>query len=461
MMRPSLRKGAAAMTNAEGVQRITEAERIASLDVLRGLAILLILVMNIGWMGGYSGPPLFELRYPTWTTADYWSTLFMHTYLEGTQRGLLELLFGAGIMIMARRAMTPDGPVEVADLHYRRNLCLILFGLANALVLMWMGDILLVYGIAAMFLFVFRRTGPKGQLGWAALLLGALLLVSMHDYREAVGERAKVEQLAERAASGATLSAEDKKKVEEQKTRDERRTLLPANNPKQMEKIAKADEARRTTFAAYWTYQLEGWVFVMSNFFWFIEAEILATMLIGMALFQWGIIQGRARSQTYWAMLVVGYGIGITLRAGLWIDRLGTDPGPIWQRQFEDLARLAVTLGHLALVQLALRSAAGRWLLSLFAAAGKIPLTIYLGTSLLMMWVVFPPWGFGMAGRWGQADMMLVSVLIIAVQLVAANLWVQRYANGPMEWLWKSLAYQEKQPFRREPVVKGSPVPAE
>ena len=79
------------------IDRIRGPERIASLDVLRGVAILFILIMNISPMGGYEFV-LFDLRYPTWTAADYWTTLFTRTYLEGTQRGLLELLFGAGIM---------------------------------------------------------------------------------------------------------------------------------------------------------------------------------------------------------------------------------------------------------------------------------------------------------------------------------------------------------------------------
>lgn len=437
------------------LNRVAESERIASLDILRGLAILLILVMNIPWMSGFGGPPLFELRYPSWTPADRTTTLIVHVFLEGTQRGLLELLFGAGIMIMARKAMTPDGPVAVADLHYRRNLWLILFGLVNALVLMWMGDILLVYGIAAIFLFPFRRTGAKGQVAWAAMILGALLLLGMNDYREAVAERAKVEQLAERAATGATLTAAETKQVEDQKSRDQRRALLPADNPQTMERIAKAETAQRGGFFDYWKYQIEGWLFVMTTFFWFIEAEIAATMLIGMALFQWGVIQGRARSQVYWALLVAGYGLGLSLRWSLWSARLEFQPGLLWQRQFEDLARLAVTLGHVGLVHLLLRASVGRMALGPFAAAGKIPLTIYLFTSFLMMWVVMPPWGFGMAGRWGQAEMTLVALLVIAVQLVAANLWVRRYVNGPMEWLWKSLAYEKRQPFRRARAVTG------
>jgi uncharacterized protein len=140
--------------NAEmnlGIDRVRGAERIAALDVIRGIAILFILYMNIQPMGGYE-MVLQDFRYPTWTTGDFWSVYGVQVYMSGTQRGLLELLFGAGIMIMARKAMNPDGPVAVADLHYRRNLWLAAFGLLNAFVLMWWGDILLTYGLAATFL---------------------------------------------------------------------------------------------------------------------------------------------------------------------------------------------------------------------------------------------------------------------------------------------------------------------
>ena len=78
---------------------------------------------------------IWAWRLVSWEFIDRAALAVQFVFLAGTQRGLLELLFGAGIMIMARRAMTPDGPVAIADLHYRRNLLLILFGLFNALVL--------------------------------------------------------------------------------------------------------------------------------------------------------------------------------------------------------------------------------------------------------------------------------------------------------------------------------------
>src|SRR3954451_14427435 len=172
--------------NAEanlGIDRVRGSERIAALDVLRGIAILFILYMNIPGMGGYE-MQIEDFRYPTWTAADFWSVYGVQTFMSGTQRGLLELLFGAGIMIMARRAMSPDGPVAVADLHYRRNIWLCVLGLFNAFVLMWWGDILLTYGIAATFLFPFRRLKPLTQCLIGAAFIGSLVVYSAFDYRE-------------------------------------------------------------------------------------------------------------------------------------------------------------------------------------------------------------------------------------------------------------------------------------
>lgn len=436
------------------IDRVRGAERIASLDILRGIAILFILVMNIPVMGGYEFI-LFDPRYPTWTAADYWTTLFTRTFLEGTQRGLLELLFGAGILIMARRAMTPDGPVEVADLHYRRNLWLCLFGLANAFVLLWFGDILLVYGIAAVFLFPFRKLGPKAQCGVAAIFLGALIWYSAHDYRADVAKLQQVERIAAAEAAGKTVSEADKTLLKEHREQIERRTQLPANNSKAKEKITKAAKQHGSTFGAYWNAQFDGWKFLMGNFFWVIEAEIVATMLIGMSLFQWGIIQGRARRRLYWGMLLLGYGVGVALRGSFWLERLAFQPGgPQWQVILFDVGRIAMTLGHLALIQLILTSSAGRRALRPFEAAGRMPLTIYLFTSFLMMWVVFAPWGLGLFGVWGQAQMLGVALIVILAELVAANRWMRNFENGPMEWLWKSLAYERREPFRK---YRGEP----
>src|SRR5438876_1205546 len=105
--------------------------RIDVLDMLRGIAILGIFFMNIPFMGE-SIPKLFvDITSIGWTHADQASWYAVQILLEGTQRGLLELLFGAGMMVLAAKAMEPDAPIAIADLYWRRNLWLLAFGIAD------------------------------------------------------------------------------------------------------------------------------------------------------------------------------------------------------------------------------------------------------------------------------------------------------------------------------------------
>jgi uncharacterized protein len=447
--------------NAEtnlGIDRVRGAERIASLDVLRGIAILFILYMNIPGMGGYE-MAIQDFRYPTWTTADFWSVLTIQTTMSGTQRGLLELLFGAGIMIMARRAMTADGPVAVADLHFRRNLWLCALGLFNAFVLMWWGDILLTYGIAAVFLFPFRKAKPLVQCGFAAALLAALVTYAAVEYQAKAERYHTAARVAAAQNAHQKVSAEDKKVYDKFQKRAHSWMTPPQKDEKKRKAIAEADKAHHSTFGAYWQAQFGSWQFLMS-LFWIIEAEILATMLIGMAMYQWGVIQGRARRSTYWALMLGGYGVGLSLRGTMWWEILKFKPVLQWQAIFPDLDRLAVTFGHLGLIHLVLGTAVGQQLLKPFQAAGRMPLTIYLFTSFLMMWVVFAPWGLGLWGHFGQAQMLAIATIVIIAEVIAANLWLRAYDNGPLEWVWKSLAYLRREPFRKTPGQVPDAIPS-
>ena len=447
--------------NAEsslGIDRVRGSERIASLDVIRGLAILFILYMNIQGMGGYDFQ-LRDFRYPTWTTADFWSVYGIQVYMSGTQRGLLELLFGAGIMIMARKAMEPDGPVAVADLHYRRNLWLCAFGLLNAFVLMWWGDILLTYGIAATFLFPFRRLKPLTQCAIGAAFIGILVAYAAVEYQGRAERFETAARVTAQQAAHQKVTPEDKKVFDKFQQRVHSLVTPPANDKEAQKKIATENKAHHSTFGAYWSAQFESWQFLMS-LFWIIEAEIIGTMLIGMALCQWGVIQGRAPRSTYWALMIGGYAIGLGLRSTAWWSILQFQPALRLQDITQDVDRIAVTLGHLGLIHLALGSALGRQLLKPFEAAGRMPLTVYLGTSFLMMWIIFAPWGLGLWGHFGQAQFLLVATAVIIAETIAANLWMRYYDNGPMEWIWKSLAYQRREPFRKKSGQMPDAVPS-
>jgi uncharacterized protein len=444
------------------IERIGGTERIASLDVLRGIAILFILFMNIPWMG-YYGPIVRDPRLVSWTAFDQQGFAFM-IMLSGTQRGLLELLFGAGIMIMARRAMSPDGPVAVADLHYRRNLLLMVLGLFNALVLFWGGDILLPYGMTALMLFQFRMWGVRAKLVLAALLLLVPVGWGASDYAQRNQARVAAAQVASATAAHRAVDRELKTKAAEW-DKAVQGTIPVERNVEKQKAMAKVHAARMAPFRDYalgawsdWTFLYQPSIFFPTLF------EIAGTMILGMALFQLGVIQGRARRRTYALLLVAGYGIGGALRVAGLNEIFAFTPEPKLRWLTDDVARIGITLGHVGLIQLALLSAAGRLLLAPFQAAGRMPLTTYLFTSFLTMWVLFPGFALGLHGRWGFGGLMTCAAVIIFAEVVATNLWMRWYETGPMEWIWKSLAYGRRMPFRRRPGEAELPpaaVPAE
>ena len=126
---------------------VATGERIQSLDVLRGFALLGILLLNITGFGlhsaGYFNPlvPLGESPTDEWLNRGTWgasSVLF-----EGAMRCLFSMLFGAGVVLFT------TGRERAGVLHYRRTFWLFMFGAVNALILLWTGDILMVYAVAA------------------------------------------------------------------------------------------------------------------------------------------------------------------------------------------------------------------------------------------------------------------------------------------------------------------------
>ena len=149
---------------------VSQQERIIILDSLRGIAILGILMMNIPGFGlpapvSYGDPSVLQetgINFKTWYFIDW--------FLEGSQRGLFSMLFGAGMILFISRLEKRTDGLWPADYFFRRQLWLLVFGLFNAFVLLWFWDILFQYAICGMILFVFRRLSPKDIDHWCRSL---------------------------------------------------------------------------------------------------------------------------------------------------------------------------------------------------------------------------------------------------------------------------------------------------
>ena len=134
------------------------AERIGSLDLIRGLAVLGILAINIG---GFAGPSLATLSpnlpYPG-GAADEMSFTVNFLLFEGKMRALFSMLFGASLLLLIERN-DEQGRFGIG-VQVRRLSWLALFGLAHFYVLWW-GDILFGYAVAGFFALLLSEIAPR------------------------------------------------------------------------------------------------------------------------------------------------------------------------------------------------------------------------------------------------------------------------------------------------------------
>lgn len=406
--------------------------RIDVLDMLRGIAILGIFYINVPYMAANVWTFSADVRLIGWTAADRDAWVAVNLLLAGTQRCLLEFLFGAGMMVLARKAMTPDGPVAVADLYYRRNLWLLAFGLFDVFVLLWPGDILHIYALAALFLFPFRRLGPRALvvlgLGWA-VLTG----IGFPEY--GAREYAARTELVQRVEAGDAAAAVEWRK-------------LATHRPDPV-RVAREAEAHRGGWLPYAKEAWRYWSYLAAEWLVWDVYEAFCTMLIGVALWKWGVIQGQRSALFYLWLMLAGYGFGITARAIGMAETLRFSPEPRSLWITGEFARIAIGLGHLALVNLVVKSRAGAALLGLFKAPGRMAFSLYFLQQIAGMYLLFAPWGLLPWGRYGWAEMAAISTIGVVLLVAFANLWMRHFVSGPLEWAWRSLAYVRLQPFRR------------
>jgi uncharacterized protein len=441
------------MSEAAAPAPVRGRDRIAVIDVLRGIAILGIFFVNVPVMAGPITGFIGDVRTMGWSPADQQVWLFMQTFLEGTQRCLLEMLFGAGLMVTAAKAMSAEGPVGVADLYIRRNLWLLAFGLINLFGLLWMGDILHIYALCALALFPFRKLRVRWLLVLGLLLATVQLVFGAFEYASRTELQQTQAAAAQKQAKGEKLTKEETEAVKEWKEKLDRIAGKEPEIKKLAEDETKARAGSMGDYAGFW----------ISTYVWIVGkgamlggvAEAFGTMLLGIALWKLGFIQGKRSTREYLIALVVAYGFGLTARYIGGLERMTFAPGPktIWMTQ--EYARLAVTIGHIALINLLMQAVAGRKLLAPFLAAGQIAFTLYLMQSVIGVWILYSPIGFHLPGAQGWAHMALVALAVVAFQIVFANTWMRYFVSGPLEWVWRSLSYVRKQPFRRRELVEA------
>ena len=394
-------------------------ERILAIDVLRGFALLGILLMNVQSFSMVSAAYFNPNASGYFEGADRAIWVVVHVLSDQKFMTLFSVLFGAGITLMSGRA-SKSGASPVA-LHYRRTFWLLVIGAIHAY-LMWMGDVLVWYALCALVVYWFRNVRPKWQLaaGLASLALGSLISL----------------------AGGLSIP---------QMPEDARQALLQDWEP-DVETVAQEVEAYRGGLTDQLEHRIPAAIGMHTVAFLFFAAwRAGGLMLVGMALFQWGVLSAARSPAFYRRAVLAGFGLGLPLvvYGVAWNDRAGwsLEASRFQGMQFNYWGSLLVSFGYLGVVMLLCQSDAFEGAKRRLAAVGRMALTNYLLQTVLGTFVFYGH-GLGWFQSTARPGQMAVVFAIWALQLVASPMWLERFRFGPAEWVWRSLTYWKLQPFR-------------
>jgi uncharacterized protein len=398
-------------------------ERIASIDVLRGVALLGILLLNVRTFAlpsaAYASPAVAGGQTP----ADTLAFTAVQIFADQKFMAIFSLLFGAGLIIFTSRAEARTG--HSGGLHYRRMAWLLLIGLCHAW-LLWWGDILVGYALCGMVVYPLRHCRPcvQAMMGGGLLIIGSLIWFGMGATVTFGGDEAIAAVKALSTPSVETLA-------------DEHAAWTGGwlkQGPMRMELAATLE-----------TFIFLAWVMWRAG----------GLMLIGMACFTWGVFDTRRRPRMHVLVAVAGFGMGLPLvwygfsvqEACGWSGIDAAFANTLWNYW----GSIGVAAGWVGVVMLLCRIDIAAMVRAALACVGRMALSNYLAQSLLCG-VIFYGWGLGYYGHFGYAGQLLIVAGIWLAQLIWSPLWLSVFRFGPMEWLWRSLSYWRLQPMTRPPV---------
>ncbi len=364
------------------------AERITSLDAIRGVATLGILPMNALSFGLVGAAYLNVQADGTDTPLDWIIGLATMLFVDQKMMALFSLLFGVGIVIFADRAKIKGRRVRLLSLW--RFALLLGIGLLHSL--LWEGDILVLYAFCAPFVLALRRLPSR-----VLLTLGTALAL---------------------AGTFAAPFVQD--------------GLGPGGDG----------------LGDLWF--TDGSVESDAVFMWFVGNAVgraLGLMLIGVALHQLGVVQGDRGDAFYRRMATWGLGVGGAVTATGLVWRMVDGWSAEWAitgHTPTGLGTIPMALGYLALVIL-WNDRGGRFLVSV-RNVGKMALTNYLAQSILGVVMLTR------LARDIDLSRTAIAVWIVgvwALQLWWSTWWLDRFRSGPFEWAWRCATYRERAPLRR------------
>ncbi|MGP4082976.1 DUF418 domain-containing protein [Pseudalkalibacillus sp. R45] len=396
---------------------ISTHQRIATIDIIRGFALLGIFLVN---MPALSAPALMYDLYsvqPTYQGINRWVRLLFDLFIQAKFYPMFSFLFGFGFYIFLSRAeLKTDKPRK---LFIRRLVILLAFGLLH-LIFVWYGDILHTYALIGFLLVFFYNRKPKTILIWAISLLVffytivALPLLAPPSFHE---------------SSNYVSETVGSKKVEEA--------------------VSMYQDSGYFELTAY---RFKNEVLPVLEFFVFNIPQILALFLLGLYVGKRGIIAEPASHRGVIRKIWLTSGV-IALPMVVWLTAIEMD----WLDYGvykEGLTYLLITLSGVFLASfyifslvLFLQKTRMNRILQAFEAAGRMALTNYLVQSILTIIILVS------SGLYYEISLtfgLMMVLILFSMQLMASHYWLKYFHFGPFEWAWRSLTYRQLQPMKRK-----------
>lgn len=390
---------------------VGQRERIAAIDVLRGVAVLGLMAIHILVFSqpvDAFGDMRAGLPYEGANRFFIWISCVL---VFGKFMFLFALLFGASVMFFDRKA-AGERLSEGAGLWYRRMAWLAGIGLVHGIFLFF-GDILLLYAVCGMgMLWWVRKLSAGAILGISAafytvgmLLFGGIMLLSYVFIDHVDFDEFTADQV--QAFTGTYFDAM-------------RFTAL----------LYLTNTLTMIPFATFWL--------------------TTAIMLFGMALTKLGVVTGERSTRFYALLAAFGIGIGTAVSASMfsWVERGDFSLGRTltWVTLFSPMA-VPTALGYLGLVMLIVKLNLLRPVQTALAAVGRMALSNYLLHSVCGA-VIFHGWGFGLYNELEYPELFYIVLGVWTLNIIFSLIWLRLFRFGPVEWLWRSLTYWQVQPLR-------------
>jgi len=394
---------------SKNIQSKSSTHRIHSLDLLRGFAVLGILIMNI------TSFSQINIAYMNPTIGaglegyNQYFHAFNYIFADTRFMSIFSILFGAGVVLFTNNAEAKGK--RVGALHFKRMFWLLLFGLLHAYFI-WEGDILVAYAICGCLIYLLRKKTIRTLLIISIILFIIPLTFNLMTYYGMTAE-----ELESTFAFFYPSSEEITNEV----------------------KIMQGPFLEQMPIRLENAIEFQTLVFMIETFW-----RTTSLMLLGMILYRKGILSANKSISYYSKMILIGFGIGLIISliglnqsydsgwSGAYVMSIGAN--------YKLISGVFIATGYIGFVMWCFKKGVFKKLQNRLQSAGRMAFTNYIGMSVICS-LIFNGHGLALYGTFDRLQQFLVVVSIWVLILIVSPLVLRKYRYGPLEWLWRKLTY--------------------